>query len=304
METNSLVYKIRKQSKAFDAVIKIKIKLNDECKNGHQDFSITANIFKHGEPKTERNCIGGGCCHDDILKIAPEFKQFVNLHLCDKDGIPMYASANGYFHITIGFDRTEKENQKEKFCEYYRVTPLQYEILKQTSSADEYGFTLVKLGIVDRWKTEAKEAIKELERLTGDTFINDSKKSNLGLTPERLTELEKQDKEGYFSPENIAQRKAEQLAKLKADKIAEIVAEYNKATEIAEKQKAIQMFCVENIPTGNVIFYTGSNEVCFNWKTYEKQVSEADILKAFSRDIPTILKGIKITNNRKELITL
>ena len=300
METNSLVYKIEKQSKAFDAVIKIK--LNDECKNGHQDFSITANIFKHGEPKTERNSLGAGCCHDAILKIAPEFKQFVNLHLCDKDGIPMYASTNGYYHITVGFDNTE--NQKEKFCEYYRVTPLQYEILKQTSSADEYGFTLVKLGIVDRWKIEAKEAIKELERLTGDTFIDDSKKSQLGLTPERLTELEKQDKEGYFSPENIAQRKAEQLAKLKADKIAEIVAEYNKAWEIAEKRKAIQMFCIENILTDNVIFYTGSNEVCFNWKTYEKQVSEADILKAFSGDIPKILKGIKITNNKKELITL
>lgn len=302
METNSLVYKIEKQSKDFDAVIKIK--LNDECKNGHQDFSITANLYKHNAVKTDRNCIGGGCCHDDILKIAPEFKQFVNLHLCDKDGIPMYASANGYYHITIGFDRTEKENQKEKFCEYYRVTPLQYEILKQTSSADEYGFTLVKLGIVDRWKIEAKEAIKELERLTGDTFIDDSKKSQLGLTPEKLTELEKLDNEGYFSPENIAQRKAEQLAKLKTDKIAEIEAEYNKATEIAEKQKAIQMFVVENIPTGNVIFYTGSNEVNFNWKTYEKQVSEADILKAFSGDIPTILKGIKITNNKKELITL
>ena len=300
METNSLVYKIEKQSKAFDAVIKIK--LNDECKNGHQDFSITANIFKHGEPKTERNSLGGGCCHDAILKIAPEFKQFVNLHLCDKDGIPMYASANGYYHITVGFDNTT--DQKEKFCEYYRVTPLQYEILRQTSSADEYGFTLVKLGIVDRWKIEAKEAIKELERLTGDTFIDDSKKSQLGLTPERLTELEKLDKEGYFSPENIAQRESEKLTKLKANKIVEIEAEYNKAWEIAEKQKAIQMFCVENILTDNIIFYTGSNEVNFNWKTYEKQVSEADILKAFSGDIPTILKGIKITNNKKELITL
>lgn len=300
METNSLVYKIEKQSKAFDAVIKIK--LNDECKNGHQDFSITANLYEHNAVKTDRNCIGGGCCHDDILKIAPEFKQFVNLHLCDKDGIPMYASANGYYHITVGFDNTT--DQKEKFCEYYRVTPLQYEILKQTSSADEYGFTLVKLGIVNRWKTEAKEAIKELERLTGDTFINDSKKSNLGLTPERLTELEKQDKEGYFSTENIAQRESEKLAKLKSNKIAEIEAEYNKAWEIAEKRKAIQMFVVENILTDNIIFYTGSNEVNFNWKTYEKQVSEADILKAFSGDIPTILKGIKITNNKKELITL
>lgn len=300
METNSLVYKIEKQSKDFDAVIKIK--LNDECKNGHQDFSITANLYKHNAVKSDRNCIGGGCCHDDILKIAPEFKQFVNLHLCDKDGIPMYASANGYYHITIGFDNTT--DQKENFCEYYRVTPNEYEILKQTESADHYGLMLVKLGIVDRWKIEAKEAIKELERLTGDTFVDDSKKSQLGLTPERLTELEKQDKEGYFSPENIAQRKAEQLAKLKADKIAEIEAEYNKATEIAEKEKAIQMFVVENILTDNIIFYTGSNEVCFNWKTYKKQVSEADILKAFSRDIPTILKGIKITNNRKELITL
>jgi hypothetical protein len=302
METNSLVYKVGKKSKDFDAVIKIK--LNDECKNGHQDFSITADLYEHGKPESDKYCLGGGCCHDDILKIAPEFKQFVNLHLCDKDGIPMYASANGYYHITIGFDNTT--DQKEKFCEYYRVTPLEYEILKQTSSADQYGFMLVKLGIVNRWKTEAKEAIKELERLTGDTFINDSKKSNLGLTPERLTELEKLDNEGYFSPENIAQRKAEQLAKLKADKIAKIEAEYKQRIELAEKQKAIELFCAENILTDNVIYheYKGDITVNFNWKTYEIQTPEADILKAFSGDIPTILKGIKINNNSKEVITL
>jgi hypothetical protein len=94
------------------------------------------------------------------------------------------------------------------------------------------------------------------------------------------------------------------MAKLKADKIAKIEAEYNKAIELAEKQKAIEMYCIENIPTDNVIFYRHSNELNFNWKTYEKQVTEADILKAFSGNIPTILKGIKITNNKKELITL
>ena len=60
--------------------IYVKIRLNDECKNGHQDFSITGDIYKAGEPKTDSNHICGGCIHEEIEKHFPEFKIFINLH--------------------------------------------------------------------------------------------------------------------------------------------------------------------------------------------------------------------------------
>lgn len=40
--------------------MRIKIRLNDECKNGHQDFAITADVWEKGKPKTDRYCIMGG----------------------------------------------------------------------------------------------------------------------------------------------------------------------------------------------------------------------------------------------------
>lgn len=60
----------------------------------------------------------GGCCHDEILKHRPDLKQFVDLHLCSYDGIPMHGAANlayylkGYFKtryaMSKGFDEKAK----------------------------------------------------------------------------------------------------------------------------------------------------------------------------------------------------
>ncbi len=35
-------------------VITVKIRLNDECKNGHQDFSITGDIYEAGKPMADK----------------------------------------------------------------------------------------------------------------------------------------------------------------------------------------------------------------------------------------------------------
>jgi hypothetical protein len=60
-------------------VIIANIRLNDECKNGHQDFAITGEIYLAGKPSTDAICLGMGCVHDEILKAGREILKTVFL---------------------------------------------------------------------------------------------------------------------------------------------------------------------------------------------------------------------------------
>lgn len=181
--SNSLIYKTSKT--VGEENIIVTIRLNDECKNGHQDFAITADIYEAGKPLKERYFIARGCCHDEIISAFPEFKIFVDLHLSDYMGIPMYALENGYYHLTHGFTKLEHgKTQKTEFCEYYRITPEQYDILVQTKSKTEYGNALLSLGVLSQWKEQANKAIAILEDLTGEKFVVDSVRSNFSMIVE------------------------------------------------------------------------------------------------------------------------
>lgn len=183
----------------------IKIRLNDECKNGHQDFAITADLYS-GSGRSDRSMISGGCIHDEILKSAPQFKMFIDLHLCDFDGVPTYAIENGFYHMTNGFNNLKGKTQKQYFCDYYRVSETQYNTLITAKEQDYFGFLLSELGILSQWKKEAKKAIKTLEELTGVYFLNDSVKSQFNMSPDKLFEVEQLYKNGFYSNDKIKER--------------------------------------------------------------------------------------------------
>lgn len=190
----------------------VRIRLNDECKNGHQDFSITGDIYKANAPKSNKNHLMGGCIHEEILKAFPEFKIFVNLHLCDFDGVPMHAVENGFYHLTQGINNTKPENKNftSEYCEYYRISLDQFEVLRQSKNKLQFALNLESLGILAQWKEEAKKAIKILEELTGKKFLNDSKKSNYQAPTEaEILEEEEKVKSGYYTPEAEAKREEE-----------------------------------------------------------------------------------------------
>lgn len=89
-----------------DADILVTVRYDDECGNGHNSFSITADIWRRTKKgisrmKTARDIDMGGCCHDDVVKAFPELASLIKWHLVSSDG-PMHYIANTTYHAREG----------------------------------------------------------------------------------------------------------------------------------------------------------------------------------------------------------
>jgi len=255
--------------------LEVEIRLDDKCKNGHQDFAITGTQWEPGERRTERNLIVGGCIHDEILEAFPEFLPFVKLHLCDFDGVPMHAIENMRYHITSGFNSTlvKDENFADEYCDYYRITKTEFDALS-TAKADKLYFQYVfeTLPILARWKEEAQNAIGQLEALTGEKFVNTSTRSNYKpmSRSDRILIIERI-KDNYYSTEAIAEREAQAGKEAQEKYFAELDAEFD--AEIERRKKEINIKKQLYLMGGkrfvdNVIYYTHNNTIKCNWRNY------------------------------------
>lgn len=274
--SNSLVYK--KSKIVGKKTVSVNIRLNDECKNGHQDFAITAEIYE--KARNGRNVwMGGGCQHEEILKVFPEFKMFVDLHLCDYLGIPIHCSANGFYFLTKGFNKEKPtdENFEQVYCEYYRVSSEQFAILKTSENETQFAMHLINLGILEQWKLEAEKAIEYLEELTQTNFVIDSvrtqfhapKQEDIELENERLTN-------GYYSAENKLKRQQEKDERF----ISEMrIAATNKKNEIDKdlEMKILIFKAGGRKALDNIIFYNHNNQIEFNWKKYGEPLTAKEI---------------------------
>lgn len=79
---------------------------------GRSYFSITADEYENGRH------VACGCLHDEILKVRPDLKFLVDIHLADMDGVPMYAEANGWYWLAkaAGIDQTFEPDQSIFKC--------------------------------------------------------------------------------------------------------------------------------------------------------------------------------------------
>jgi hypothetical protein len=74
--------------------ISVEIRFDDNCKNGHNTFAITADITAvHGR---RREWAAGGCMHDEIARVFPELAPLIQWHLTSADG-PMHYIANAVY---------------------------------------------------------------------------------------------------------------------------------------------------------------------------------------------------------------
>lgn len=74
------------------------VRYDDEFGNGHNSFSVTADIDCQ-DSRGRWVDDSGGCCHDEIAKHFPDLAPVIKWHLTISDG-PMHYLANTVYHAT------------------------------------------------------------------------------------------------------------------------------------------------------------------------------------------------------------
>lgn len=257
METDALKYNtIRNMPKKR---VEVYIRLNDECKNGHADFAITGTVYEQ-YANGQWYDAEGGCIHDVIAKYFPKFQSFIALHLCDAKGAPMYAQVNGFYHL--------RNSSREMTMKELRITDQEYDrFFREAEDQLYFTYLLQTMGIPARWEEEARAAIRQLEALTGDTFVDHSERYQFTpLTDEEFQLIETRIAEGYYTPAAIRKRKAAAVrAKNKAE-MAELRAEARNAKLKIDKKLQVNLLVKKlGMPLDNFIYYDHNNTGVFNW---------------------------------------
>jgi len=265
-ESNSLRYSCTKTA-ANGVQFRIDIRLDDQCKNGHQDFSITGESWEANKPKIDRYSNGSGAIGDEIAKHFPEFKIFNDLHLCDWKGTHMHCLANGLYHMRQGKYEWAKNT--------LRCTESEYQALQMAEDENHLALMLIEMGIKARWEQEAKHAIEVLEGLTGVKFLCDSRREMWTATPEKLEQARQNLESGYYKPEQVEARA--QAAKVDAieKQRAKILADYGKAIAKATAEKDLELAILDaGFTKENIIHYTHIDTLTFNWYEGSPKVSK------------------------------
>lgn len=251
-----------------------RIRLSDACKNGVCDFSITADIERQAKNGRWVDW-GGGCCHDKVLKHFPQFEKFIHLHGCKYTGEPLYPVVNGMYFL--------KTKDINKAAEYLRITLEEAQTLRVIAFTEDktyFKYCLFDMGIVARWKAEGDALIKELENLCGYTWENpyspeEERFTLKPLTAEEETQVKERIKAGYFTPSAI-QARLEDKQKAEREKARqEIINKCAKECEKAQAERDVMLAVLDfGINTDNVIYYSHSNKLAFNWKNYGEKISQ------------------------------
>jgi hypothetical protein len=269
----SETFELKSSDKYEPKYLKVNLRFDDECGNGHKTFSITGETY-YRKALVERNMASCGCIHNEIEKYAPKYKNAILYHLVSEDG-PLYYVANTLYHIKQGnldFARssavwpeaTDYEllhtNEKTLLHRLPEIMVNFYNVLEE--------FGLITLADEERrseWEDRLPDTLLPL--------LSDSELENIQLNKE----IEKRSR---------LEAKAEKLEQ-----------EFERETS----NKKYEVSCKAAIlraghPVDNLIYYSHTDEWCFGW--YEKVTEEQ--LRTF-RNLCTEIKDQLLDWNQIEL---
>ncbi len=280
---------------------KIKIRLNDECGNGREDFAITADVDEKDSRGVWRESMGG-CCHDHILSLRPNLAPFVALHLSDKDGCPMHGIENAFYWFAGFNDVGEKyhggsgtggkspDECRRIFADYIRATPEQVAAIAKANprTKEELQAALEDMGFPAQWRREAQAAIARLEEWTGKTFESQATKPGFKpLSDEARAVIADRRASGYYNPEQVAARDEAARIARKEKRIAAVKKDHESALSKLNNKTAVALLLAEYFDgDSNVIYYDHTATLQFNWSNINKLHTrgEFDSFAAWSAD--------------------
>lgn len=111
--------------------VSVEIRFDDDCRNGHNTFSITGEVRTHSLGES-----WGGCVHDEIAKAFPEFAPLIQWHLVSADG-PMHYLANALY---LAGDRDSSGRREGEPCAWvdivrFGTSPIAHEIKSEKFAA-------------------------------------------------------------------------------------------------------------------------------------------------------------------------
>lgn len=293
IETNDLRHGITVFSNDGKTRTVIKIRLNDECRNGREDFAITADVDQKDGRGIFREYMGG-CCHEHILKLRPGLAPFVALHLSDKDGAPMHCGSNAFYwfagfngglgqqyHGGSGNSGKSPAECREIFADHIRATDEQIDAIVAANprTSEELQAVLEDMQFPEQWQREAAAAIAQLEAWTGKRFVSKATKEGFKrLSAETRQTIAERRASGYYEPQQVAARDAAAKAERKAKRIASIHAEHKKAVRKLDDEKAVELALAEHFDDGkaNAIYYTHTNTLQFNWSNLDRLTTKQE----------------------------
>lgn len=290
--TNDLHYELTRFYQDGDTQVKItaRVRLNETGRNGHEDFSATADIWER-RPGDRWREASGGCLHDEINKHFPEFRPFVSLHLSDAKGAPMYAVANGFYWLTgcmpEAFPGATLPDQSPGDCrrilrEHFRMSGDETAELLAAGilSQAHLSLWLEDKGFRARWKQEADAAIAQLEGWTGDKFESRATRRHWEpLSDQATQDIRERIASGYYSPEQVAVRDAAKCEDARQAKLAKIHERHADRVARADLERQIELFQFHHATGENWIYYGHTNKLACNWTSTRPLVTR----EAFDR---------------------
>lgn len=122
--------------------------------NQRPHFSLTASGFD----KRQRSEFGG-CCHDEILSLFPQFADLAALHMSDIDGVPMHVLENGFY--SLGGTHWRGPHYKMA-AKHFRITEDEARTLPRSYFGDDFSETdgFLGTGYAERAKVRLAEWIE------------------------------------------------------------------------------------------------------------------------------------------------
>lgn len=124
-----------------DAKIQVEMRFDDECGNGHNTFTITAEVRR---PRA-RDIEAGGMMHDEIREVFPELAGLLKWHLTSSDGPMHYIANTVYFAGNRDFNgKTAGETSSFEYGVRFDDSPVTHRIRRNF-----YNFLQGRLGTGD-----------------------------------------------------------------------------------------------------------------------------------------------------------